>query len=338
MSTPIYRSGRSLFWPLILIGIGVIWLLTNLGVLSAANIGVLFRLWPLILIIIGVDLLVGRNSPVLRQWIGLGGVALILILMLIGPSLGLVTKLDVKTETYSAALADATSAAVSVSANAAQLTIKPLTDSNNLLNASVKYTGEIEFKNEGETERTISLKEKANNNFGLNGFDWLFAPADQQLRWDIGLNPKVPLTLNISTGVGGATLDLTPFKLTGLNLATGTGGFNVTLPNVEKTYNAQIASGTGGGKIVIQDGAAVTLNLSGGTGGFSIDVPDNAPVRIDGSTGVGGINVPSSFTRISGDDKNFMGADGVWESPTFKNAERQIIIQYKGGTGGLTIE
>jgi hypothetical protein len=49
----------------ILIAVGIIWLLGNLGVLSAANILVLLRLWPLLLIVIGLDLLFGRQS---RFW------------------------------------------------------------------------------------------------------------------------------------------------------------------------------------------------------------------------------------------------------------------------------
>ena len=57
------RQGyRSLFWPIILIGVGLIWLLGNFGIISGANLAVLFRLWPLALIVIGLDLLFGRQS------------------------------------------------------------------------------------------------------------------------------------------------------------------------------------------------------------------------------------------------------------------------------------
>ena len=42
---------RSMFWPVILIGVGVIWLLSNLGLLPAASIAWLLNLWPLILIV-----------------------------------------------------------------------------------------------------------------------------------------------------------------------------------------------------------------------------------------------------------------------------------------------
>ena len=106
------RGYRSLFWPLILIGVGIVWLLGNLGVISGANLSVLFRLWPLFLIAIGLDLLLGRKSSVVGALIGLGTVALIIVLMLVGPGLGWAANADVQTDTYSAALGDATSARV----------------------------------------------------------------------------------------------------------------------------------------------------------------------------------------------------------------------------------
>ena len=67
------KGYRSLFWPLVLIGVGVIWLLGNLGVISWTNLTVLFRLWPLLLIAIGLDLLIGRQSPAIGALIGFAG-------------------------------------------------------------------------------------------------------------------------------------------------------------------------------------------------------------------------------------------------------------------------
>ena len=55
------RSG-SIFWAIILIAVGAIWLLGNVGVLSFANLSVLLRLWPLALIVFVASVLV----PVLK--------------------------------------------------------------------------------------------------------------------------------------------------------------------------------------------------------------------------------------------------------------------------------
>ena len=82
------RSRPSLFWPMVLIGVGTVWLLTNIGVFKAENIVVLARLWPLLLIVAGLDLLFGRSSPNLGAIIGIATVVGVLLLMLVGPSLG----------------------------------------------------------------------------------------------------------------------------------------------------------------------------------------------------------------------------------------------------------
>ena len=49
-----YRTGPRLFWPIILIGVGVIFLLNNLGVITGSPWEVIWRLWPVLLIALGL--------------------------------------------------------------------------------------------------------------------------------------------------------------------------------------------------------------------------------------------------------------------------------------------
>ena len=51
-----------LIGPVILIGLGSVFLLINLGVLSWSVWTVIFRLWPVLLVAAGLDLLLGRRS------------------------------------------------------------------------------------------------------------------------------------------------------------------------------------------------------------------------------------------------------------------------------------
>lgn len=329
---------RSLFWPIVLIGIGVIWLLGNLSIISAANLAVLFRLWPLILIIVGLDLLFGRQSPFLGAVIGIGTVVLLIALMLVGPSIGLAgTSMDVKTAAFNEPLEDATSARVNLNMTAGQMNIKALSDSNDLIDANLSYFGELEFQHEGQSEKFISLSQTSDNvNFGLDFVTFLLNP-ENQLRWDIGLSPNVPIQLDVNNGTGGSTLDLSGLKLTKLSVDSGTGGMTISLPVMDMRYDVQVSSGTGGGTINLQSGTSVNLDINSGTGGFTIDVPEAAAVRVVARTGVGGINVPSSYNRVDGKDDNFVGENGTWETTGFASAENQITINFEGGTGGLTV-
>ncbi|KPK89854.1 MAG: hypothetical protein AMJ88_17020, partial [Anaerolineae bacterium SM23_ 63] len=106
---------RSLFWPIVLIGLGLFWLLGNLGVLPEHSLWTLFRLWPLALIVIGLDIMVGRRSPAIGALIGFGAVALVLVLVFAGPSLGFTPpETELITERFTESIGNATSARVNL--------------------------------------------------------------------------------------------------------------------------------------------------------------------------------------------------------------------------------
>src|SRR2546421_12136104 len=54
---------RGLLFPLVLIAIGVLVLLANLGVLSSQALQRLADLWPLLLVIVGLQLILNHTMP-----------------------------------------------------------------------------------------------------------------------------------------------------------------------------------------------------------------------------------------------------------------------------------
>jgi hypothetical protein len=332
-----HRNGRSLFWPLILIGVGLVWLLSNMGILQPASIGVLFRLWPLILIVIGLDLLFGRRSPALGTLIGVGGVALIIVLMLVGPSLGWVQSAEVKEATYNEPVGDTASATINLDVSVAETNIKALSDSSDLFQADLRYVGDVIYDVNGGSEKTISLRQENQNNSSIGFWDWNFWGSDQNLRWDIGLSTDVPIDLEVNSGVSSSTLDLKDIQLTRLHVNSGVGSVNLTVPAMPDSYDVSISGGTGSTNITVEEGAAINLDITGGVGSVTVDVPNGTAVRLDASTGVGQINVPSDYERTSGDEENFVGDEGIWQSPGYDNADRKITITYDGGVGSFTI-
>jgi predicted membrane protein len=310
--TTTYRR-RSLFWPLVLIAVGLVWLLGNLGIISGASIAVLFRLWPLVLIIVGLDLLVGRSSSGLSTLIGVGGVVLILVLMLVGPSLGWAGDTEVKTANLSAPVEDAASAHINLGLSIGDTNVKALSDSKQLITADVTYIGSpVTLDVQGNTEKTVRLSQEPGGNFNF-GFSF-FNPQPQNLRWDIGLTPNIPLDLNITGGVGGGKLDFSGLKLTNLQTSTGVGDMEFVLP--DGSYSA---------------------NINGGVGKITLVLPAKSGVRIDASTGVGSINMASNLTRTGGDANKSVGESGVWQTASYDNADQKISITYHGGVGELTV-
>ena len=307
---------RSLFWPIILIGVGAIWLLGNLGVFSMTNLAVAARLWPLILVVIGLDMLFGRTSPALGALIGIGTVIVFIGLMLIGPSLGMATDLEVKSDTFTEAVDDAQSARIDLDLGVAKVTVNALSDSNNLFNAAIDYVGEIEFEVSGETDKVIRLHQVGDSSF--NGFFGFFGnfTNNAELTWEVGLSPDVPLQLTVGGGVGEADFDLSGIQLTGLEINVGVGSVVVQLPEPVASYQ---------------------VNVNGGVGDFTITLPEDAAVRINANTGVGDINVSSALNRVGGGDDNPVGDDGVWETDGFASADVQITIEFDGGVGNLNV-
>lgn len=326
-------------WAIILIAIGVIWLLAEADIFNAANLSVLFRFWPLILIAFGVELLIARNNRQLSLLIIGGTVIVLLGLMLIGPSIGLAqSSADIKTETYTQPLDGVENARVNLSANVAEIRLSPVTDA--LFTADIEYVGDLSYdaSTEGSTG-VIALQSRGSVSMSNVFFlDWFGGNSLSDIQWNIGLNPEIPLDLNVSSGTGGIYLDLSDFQVSALTINTGTGGIELTLPAMDERYTTRVETGTGGGTITVLEGAAVRLDLNSGTGGMTVDVPDNAAVRVRGSVGTGGINVPGNFTRVSGGDGSFIGASGTWETEGYASAERQIEIEFDGGTGGLTVQ
>jgi hypothetical protein len=330
-------EGRSLFWPLLFIGVGLVWLFSNMGILQPASIGMLFRLWPLLLIVAGLNLLFGRRSPMLGTVIGVGSVALVLLVMLVGPSLGWAQVAELKETSYSEPLADTAEARVNLDLSIAEANVQAIDDSNNLFEADVRTLGDVIYEVSGGTEKTITLRQVEQFNKGFNFWDWNFWDSEK-LSWDIGLNTNIPMALDINSGVSSSTLDLQDIQLTGLRVNMGVGSVDLKLPAMTDAYDVNLSGGTGSTSIVVEEGAAVTFEISGGVGQVRVDVPSDAAVRVDASTGVGGIDVPANFARISGDEENFVGEEGVWETEGFAEASRQIIIRYDGGVGGLEVK
>ena len=62
-------------WGLILVALGVVFLLQNLGVLGWGVWGTLWRFWPVVLLLIGLNIILRGQSP----WLMLGITVVVLI-------------------------------------------------------------------------------------------------------------------------------------------------------------------------------------------------------------------------------------------------------------------
>jgi predicted membrane protein len=317
---------------LLLIGIGAIWLLGQLNVLSGASFAILGRIWPVILIAIGINILVARNDSRLSLLIGIATIVMILALMVLGPALGWVDTPVVQHQVLNEPLAGAQRADIRLDLSVGDATVRSTDDSTDLFRADVNYVGDLRFDVSGDETRVVRLRNESQSSdaFNFQFLNWGNAP--ERLNWDIELTPSIPLSLDVNGGVGDSRLDLNGLNLTSLNINTGVGEVSVVLPQGE--YPASIRGGVGSTDIRFSEGAVVTLTVHAGVGSTSITLPANTPVRLDASSGLGGVSVPADLVRISGEQNA-----GVWQTDSFSTADpsERITIQYSGGVGSLTI-
>jgi len=356
------RQQRSLFWPVLLIGVGIVLLLSQLGVIAAISWGLLLRFWPVLLIIAGLDLLLGRRAPILGTLLGILVLALVLGLLAFGPAAGWLNlqrsdwdlpSLNVLTEVRHSRLEEpidgARDARVTLDLGMYRTEVDASADDDLLLEAEVDYFGQMRFDVIGKATRTILLDEVA------TGINWSSVTGDH--RWDIGLSPEVPMELTVDVGSGPVELNLERLNLTELALDGGSGSIAASLPFGDYNVSADLGSGsasidlpegsdvvmrleTGSGMVDLRVGDAADLNLTAvdlGSGSFTVRIPEDSGVRLrvrdDGS---GAVVVPSEMDKVKGSAKS---KEGTWETDRFDRADHQVIIDvYDMGSGSLRIQ
>src|SRR6202048_5201026 len=114
-----YRN-RGLLFPLVLIAIGIIVLLSNAGVLSAQALARLGDLWPLLLVILGLQLILNHTLP--RQQatlLGLGATAIIVVAAVAYAALAPAVPFGTRHAKFSENLGGLTAATLDLNYNAA---------------------------------------------------------------------------------------------------------------------------------------------------------------------------------------------------------------------------
>ena len=327
---PQRAEDRSFFWPIVLIGVGVIWLLANFNVIPGLSWGMLARLWPVLLIAAGLDLIFGRSHPALGAIVGLATVALVIALLVAGPQLGVPAAPVLRTERLTEPLGEASAATVNLDLQHYAVTVNALSDSASLVDANLTHAGEATLDASGDANKTVSLRYRE---VVFGPLVW-FSGGDDA-RWTIGLSPRVSLTLNIDSGSGIAELDLTGLDLAALSIDGGSGSLQLTLPVTEQAFEAQLDGGSGSQQVQAPAELMGTLNYEGGSGSFAFETQTGAAMRVEvRESGSGSVRVPSDWDEISSGPED----EGVWQTPGFDQAERQFVLVIEDvGSGSVTV-
>ncbi len=248
---------------IVFLGLGVIFLLSNLGYIQLSAWEILVRYWPVFLVAIGIDVIIGRRKIwglVLGAVIGLllvAGVAFLIV-----GAAGLNTG---RTQQVSLPLNDLSQANGSIAIPVGRLDLSSGAPTGSLLqgDARIGALGTV-------SQNTVG------NNFYLNAEALTFNPlnAGDSDRWQLHLNPAVTYHLTVNMAVGEGYLDLTGLKVSQVNADMAVGRMEVRLPNV-----------------------AVSGEVKGAVGETVVYVPQGAAVRIHLDIGLTGVTLPPNYVR-----------------------------------------
>lgn len=296
----------SVFWGLLALGIGIVFLGAEVGTWSREIVLQIMRFWPLVLVLFGIALIVRRSKAAF--WLML--TAFILAAALIYNSV-----------TASQPLL-----------NSKREDIKPQTQetkfsqdfSGNIQRAILEInTGAINFEVSGETEKLYEgallsnfSDLKADNNISedvsttkLSTVTFrkgvMFRNIKNEL--DLRLQNKVPQEIKVETGASDMNLDLSKIILSRLVMKTGASKIRLNLG--EKTAND------------------AKIDFEAGASDIKIEFPKTLGVKINSESGL-----------VNNDFQGFTKRDNSYYSEGYDQAQKKIEINFKTGVSSIEVK
>ncbi len=301
-----HRRGVRLFWPIILIGVGSILLLSNLGVITGNPWTIILQLWPVLLIALGLEILFGGSTgwrAVISALLGLALVGGILWILIVKPPIPGLTfgSGNLQTTNISQPLNGVESARAELSFGAGTNRIYALGDSSNLIEGQLHTYSTPNFGvSTSGNQATIVLSPGSSVSIPM------VIPTISEETWDVGLNSAVTYQIDLNAGVGQSRIDLTKLHISGGGIDGGVGTSELYLPG-NGNYRLTINGGVGTIKIYVPSGVAVRAEVNGGLGSFN-RLPSMQPA-----------------------------GDNVYETPGFSTAENAVTMTINGGVGSISM-
>jgi len=294
-----WHRRHDLVGPILLICLGIIVLLVNLGLLESTIWWTLLRLWPVILIALGIDLLIGRRSR-------LGALlAFLLILGLFAGMFWLVWSGALEggvgrpRQEISYPLDDVDEANVTMETAVGELRVSSLGPGSDNLMEGLVGTQDVDLEREHSTvgsRATIRLVGSRSTGFPAFG--------DSSQEWRLMLNPDVAIDLEAQLGVGQTILELGDLDVTDLEVAMAVGQTRVTLPRNDLEGEIECAIGQ-----------------------VDISVPQDVGARISFDTGIVPRSLPGDYTC----------EEDVCTSPGYEGAEHQVELSVDLAIGSVRV-
>ena len=252
------RRRRGLFWPLVLIGVGILALLANYGVVTGLSIVAILALWPVLLILLGIDIAFARRWPVQTLAAEVVIVGLALLLAATQPNALSLTAFNVG---GSAGCNDPRSA-VSVDRGSFQAMTLRIDGGAARYRVTGGATGAVEANaTYEELCSTVRSGDGTRGDLRLTQGGTRFASGNEI---DVRLAIDLPTSLTVNAGAGEFDLDLHDVKVTDVRLNVGASSTTLVLPHPSGDVAVRVDGGASSVVLEIPAGVEARVTVSGG--------------------------------------------------------------------------
>jgi hypothetical protein len=247
------RAGRGLFWPLLLIALGVLFLLANYGYVTGVSwVGVL-NLWPFLLILMGLDLALARRWPVPTLLAQAAVIVAGLVLVATAPSLagGFVLFRDhgVGVADVSVPRDGATSLRLHVNGGAGRYRVSA--GATQLVEAH-SADEDLRVRTQGTDRIDVRIDQV--------GGDSIFrGAADITLR----LASEVPMSFDLNAGAGEFEIDLADVAVTDAQINTGASQLKLVVGRPKGDAAYRVNAGASSLTVAVPEGVEARVSTSG---------------------------------------------------------------------------
>ena len=290
----------------VLISVGIVFLLNNLGYVPWDVWFRILSLWPVILIAVGIELIFRKTplsfltilSPLLFMAAILGSTYFQSIeLTGIYRSIG--------TYQYAEDL-DTSITRVTAIVQLRAGNLKVSSETERLVSADLEYWKREPITTSEysgfDSSATVEIRDKER---GWKGWSWRAWGAKD---WDIKLTDQIPINLRIYAKATDGELDLSDLRVKNLNLETKAGNFDIKLGDLVDQVNGTIESD------------ASRLHLL---------IPEDVGLKIENHSRL----TSTSFSGLS-----VLKYDNIYETSNFEQAPRKITLSLEGSVTRLVVK
>jgi hypothetical protein len=302
------RNRRGVFWPLLLVAIGLVFLLQNLGFIAGVSWLAIASLWPVLLILIGLDIAFARRWPLPTLAVEVAVIAAGLALVAYSPNLS--PGIFVFGDGNGSGETD-----VSVPRGASQLNLTlnggatrgyHVSGGSDQLVEAHSTSPDLRLRASGTTRADVRLDQTS------NGFLVPSGPGDVQIR----VASDVPTSLTINVGAGEFDVDLSDVHVTDARVNVGASSMRFLLP---------------------KPSGDVAIRLNGGASSIAIIVPDGAEARIATTGGLLSLRSDNPRLGSGGAAGGCVACGTLVETAGYGSAHDRVTVTISAGASSIVV-